>query len=137
MVGGHLCKILVKRNGLKRALKKSISFKKADPSNALVLGQFPFRDVLEELDMPESYRTRNLFRDTPQRSNVRLLISFRFRGISQVIRIGLVWGKKICIFNSHHCRLHPSNILVSTSAVPDSVLGTEGATVGKGNFTLV
>lgn len=53
MVGGHLCKSVVKRNGLKRVfLKKSISFKKAEPSNALVLGQFPFRDVLEE-----SYRT--------------------------------------------------------------------------------
>ena len=36
------------------AFKKSISFKKADPSNALVLDQFPFRNVLEELDMPES-----------------------------------------------------------------------------------
>ena len=58
MVGDHLCKSVVKRNGLKRAFKKkTISFKKADPSNALVLGEFPFRDVLEELDMPESYRT--------------------------------------------------------------------------------
>ena len=57
MAGGHLCKSVVKRNGLKRALKKSISFKKADPSNALVLDQFRFRNVLEELDMPESYRT--------------------------------------------------------------------------------
>lgn len=56
-MGDHLCKSVVKRNGLKGALKKKISFKKADPSNALVLGQFPFRDALEELDMPESYRT--------------------------------------------------------------------------------
>ena len=54
MAGGHLCKSVVKRSGLKRAFKKSISFKKADPSNALVLDQFPFRNVLEELDMPES-----------------------------------------------------------------------------------
>ena len=64
---------------------------------------------------------------------MKLPLSFQFWGITQVIRIRLVWGRKICAFNSHHCRLHPSSVLLSTSTVPGSVLGTEDTTVGKGD----
>lgn len=137
MVWGHLCKSIVKSNGIlkKGVLKKSVSFKQADPSNALILCQFPFRDVLKERDGPESCRMLNHVRDTPQRPNMKLLLSFQFWGITQVIRIRLVLRRKICAFNSHHRRLHPCNVLLSTSMVPGSVSGTEDTAVGKGDKT--
>lgn len=69
-------KAMKRKTGIKK--KKSVSFKQEDPSNALRLCYFLFRDVFKELESPRSCRMLNHFRDQPWRPDMKLLLSFQF-----------------------------------------------------------